>query len=123
MKLLTNLLVITFFSFYGYAQEGEINITQDKKIDEVINLYTTSSSSGNVYRIQLGFGSYQRAQRIKEEVAIDFPELYPKVEFKSPSYRVRGGAFKTKLEAERKFSEVRKKYPSAMLLKPKKTSR
>ena len=33
------------------------------------------------------------------------------------------GKFKDALEAERKFREVRKKYPSAMLLKPESSTR
>ncbi|MEM8764792.1 MAG: SPOR domain-containing protein, partial [Bacteroidota bacterium] len=72
------------------------------------------------YQIQVGFGSYQKAQNLKTRVESDFPEWYSKIEFESPTYRVRLGKFKTKLEAERKFLEVRKKYPEAMLLKPEK---
>ncbi len=54
---------------------------------------------------------------------IDFPDWYSKIEFESPNYRVRLGKFKTKLEAERKYLEVRKKYPDAMLLKPENESK
>ncbi len=122
MKTFIKLGIVACFCTTGYAQEGVITIEQDQKIEDAILLYKSTNVSAEIYRIQFGFGSHQKAQNIKSNVELDFPELYPKVEFKSPSYRVRGGRFKTKLEAERTFSEVRKKYPSAMLLKPKKTT-
>jgi len=74
------------------------------------------------YRIQVGFGSFQEAETLKANVDKDFPDWPTKIDFESPSYRVRIGRFKTQLEGERKLIEVRQKYPSAMLLKPEKTT-
>lgn len=108
---------------FGAAQDGQINIRQDKKITDLLEIYKTSNSSSEYYRIQVGFGSYTKALGIKSSVDIDFPELPSKIDFDSPTYRVRLGRFKTKLEAERKFIEVRAKYPDAMLLKPKKSTK
>ncbi len=105
------------------AQEGTINVQQDEKIDKLLALYTEVNSKADFYQIQVGFGSYQKAQNLKSQVDVDFPGWYSKIEFESPTYRVRLGKFKTKLEAERKYLEVRKKYPDAMLLKPESDSR
>ncbi len=105
------------------AQEGTINVQQDEKINKLLALYTEVNSKANFYQIQVGFGSYQKAQNLKSQVDIDFPGWYSKIEFESPTYRVRLGKFKTKLEAERKYLEVRKKYPDAMLLKPESDTR
>ncbi len=105
------------------AQEGSITIEQDPRIKELIELYTEVNSNADFYQIQVGFGSFQKAQNLKSKVDIDFPNWYSKIEFESPTYRVRLGKFKTKLEAERKYLEVRKKYPNAMLLKPETNSR
>ena len=102
------------------AQIGSVNIEQDKKIDALLAIYKSYNENTEFYRIQVGFGSYAAAQNIKSQVDIDFPDMYAKIDFDSPTYRVRLGRFKTKLEAERKFKEVREKYPDAMLLKPKK---
>ncbi|WP_318309501.1 SPOR domain-containing protein [Flagellimonas crocea] len=100
------------------AQEGRVTIQQDPKIDELVALYTKVNSNTGFYQIQVGFGNYQKAQDLLNQVEVDFPGWYSKIEFESPTYRVRLGRFKTKLEAERKYLEVRKKYPDAMLLKP-----
>ena len=104
------------------AQTGQVNIEQDEKIEKLLKVYKSSNSSSDYYRIQVGFGSHAKAQRIKSEVEIDFPQLPARIDFDSPTYRVRVGRFKNKLDAERKFLEVRAKYPDAMLLKPKKSS-
>jgi cell division protein FtsN len=122
MKLLVIITVISFSVAVGFAQQGQVNIQQDDKIAELLDIYKSSNESHEYYRIQVGFGSYSKAQSIKENVDIDFPGLSSKIDFDSPTYRVRVGRFKTKLEAERKFKEVRIKYPDAMLLKPKKST-
>ena len=122
MKLLVIIAVTTFSVVIGSAQQGEVNIQQDNKIADLLNIYKSSNESHEYYRIQVGFGSYAKAQSIKENVVMDFPGLSSKIDFDSPTYRVRVGRFKTKLEAERKFKEVRIKYPEAMLLKPKKST-
>jgi cell division protein FtsN len=122
MKLLVIITVIGFSVAVGFAQQGQVNIQQDDKIAELLDIYKSSNESHEYYRIQVGFGSYTKAQSIKENVDIDFPGLSSKIDFDSPTYRVRVGRFKTKLEAERKFKEVRIKYPDAMLLKPKKST-
>jgi cell division protein FtsN len=122
MKTVTYIILIAFCSFFASAQQGEITIDQDEKIAELLDIYKTTNESSNYYRIQVGFGSYATAERIKSEVEIDFPGLSSKIDFDSPTYRVRVGRFKTKLEGERKLQEIRRKYPAAMLLKPKKSS-
>ena len=122
MKLLVIIAVISFSIAVGFAQQGQVNIQQDDKITDLLGIYKSSNESHEYYRIQVGFGSYAKAQSIKENVEIDFPGLMSKIDFDSPTYRVRVGRFKTKLEAERKFKEVRIKYPEAMLLKPKKST-
>lgn len=115
--------ILAFFSLSLSAQEGSVTIEQDPRIEQLMKLYAQVNSKVDFYQIQVGFGSYQKAQNLKTKVDIDFPGWYSKIEFESPTYRVRLGKFKTKLEAERKYLEVRKKYPQAMLLKPENGSR
>ena len=123
MKTLYYMAMLAFSVTFASAQQGDIKIEQDDKIVDLLDIYKTYNESSEYYRIQVGFGSYAKAQRIKSEVEIDFPSMRSKIDFDSPTYRVRLGRFKTKLEAERKFKEVRSKYPDAMLLKPKKSTK
>jgi len=123
MKNYAFVLILTGLTYSLSAQEGQVVINQDPRIDELMQLYAQVNSKADYYQIQVGFGSYQKAQNLKSKIDIDFPGWYSKIEFESPTYRVRLGRFKTKLEAERKYLEVRKKYPDAMLLKPESNSR
>lgn len=123
MKKLVYIGALFGFISFGYAQEGKINLQQDQGISELLDIYKSLNSTSEYYRIQVGFGPLQKAERIKSSIEIDFPELPSKIDFDSPTYRVRVGRFKNKLDAERKFLEVRAKYPEAMLLKPKKSTR
>ncbi|MDE3741413.1 SPOR domain-containing protein [Maribacter polysaccharolyticus] len=122
MKTFIILGLMAFSSTIALSQQGNIQIEQDHRIGELLNIYKLSNESHEYYKIQIGFGSYAEAQELKENVENDFPDLFSKIDFDSPTYRVRVGRFKTKLEAERKFIEVRAKYPDAMLLKPKKST-
>jgi hypothetical protein len=38
--------------------------------------------------------------------------------FVSPNYRVLAGNYKTRIEAEKNFIALKKKYPKALLIKP-----
>jgi cell division protein FtsN len=118
MKTLVTFLLLVGFAFFGTAQSGRISIEQDKRIDELLELYKAANSSTKYYTIQIGFGSYANAESLKLQADGDFPGWYSKIVFDSPTYRVHIGRFKTNLEAERKFLEVRKIYPAALLLKP-----
>ncbi|RRQ49427.1 SPOR domain-containing protein [Maribacter algicola] len=123
MKKLFYIAIMIFFATKVNAQEGTISIDQDAQITQLLDLYKKSLDKNDYYRIQVGFVSNnEKAQEIKSNVEIDFPELPSQIDFDSPTYRIRVGRFKSKLEAERKFNEVRKKYPDAMLLKPKKST-
>lgn len=107
-------------SFNIFAQEGQVTIDQDPKLKELHNLYVeVNSNSEDYYQIQVGFvRTDSQATRLKSQVEIDFPGWPTKIDFQEPTYRVKVGKFKNALEAERRFIEVRKKYPNAMLLRP-----
>lgn len=126
ITLMKKLIYISFcfaVNYFGSAQEAQVTIEQDEKIEALLDLYKSALKTSDYYRIQVGFGSHAQAELIKANVEEDFPSLASKIDFDSPTYRVRVGRFKTKMEAERKFNEVRMKYPNAMLLKPKKSAK
>lgn len=107
-----------FFSTEIHAQEGTLYIEQDPNLPELIEIYKAVRSETDFYQIQVGFGTYEQARKLKSQIEIDFPNWYSKIEFLSPTYRVRLGKFYNSLEAQRKYREVRRKYPNAVLLEP-----
>ncbi len=118
MKVLITAMFLVGCNFLSTAQSGRINIQQDDKITALLELYKQVNSSMDFYTIQIGFGSYSQAENLKSDADRDFPGWYSKIIFDSPTYRVHIGRFKSKLEAEREFLDVRKKYPAALILKP-----
>jgi hypothetical protein len=124
MKNLFYAILLGFFACStGLAQQGSLQIEQDKKITDLVSLYKAADDIAGYYRIQIYFGSLDKAQEIKAQAEGDFPGWFSEIKFESPSYRVRIGKFKNKLDAERELQEVRLKYPAAMLLKPEKTTK
>ena len=123
MKYVFSLIFLTVISGFGFAKEGVIVIEKDPKIDQLLQAYNEVNKQDNYYQIQVGFGDLRKAEYLKAKVEVEFPGWYSKIDFKEPTYRVKLGRFRDLLEAERKFQEVRKKYPNAMLLKPENSSR
>lgn len=123
MKTLMTAVFITFGIALAGAQQGTVNIEQDRRISQLLDLYKTVNATAMFYTIQVGFGTYEKAEKLNSDVAIDFPGWYSKIVFDSPTYRVHVGRFSTKLEAEREFLEVRKKYPESLILSPEKKPR
>lgn len=112
-------LLILLFSAVGlFAQSGRVTIEQDPEISRLLEIYKQSNSEADYYTIQVGFGSYSRAEELKDEVEQEFPQWTAKIVFDSPTYRVQVGRFREQLEAVREFQAVRKKFPGALLLKP-----
>ncbi len=121
-NILTLLALTTLLSAYG--QQGQLNINQDQQITKLLEIYKSALKNNEYYRVQIGFSNNDaKAQTLKSNAAIDFPNLPSRIDFASPTYRVRIGRFKTKLEAERMYNKIRLKYPNAMLLKPKKSTK
>lgn len=127
MKFYFSLLFFTlFFSQTTFAQ-NEILLTDNQierlendpeKMKALFENYTSLRTQESSYQIQLGFGSYAKAQDLLKQANEVFGEFESRIEFQTPTYRVRLGNFNDRLEAERIFAEIRKKFPSAILIKP-----
>lgn len=120
MKSLILLVFAIGFCCISYSQKGSVTVEQDPKINQLLEVYKNANSNRDYYTIQIGFGTYSEAEKLQQDVKIDFPQWRSKIVFDSPTYRVRIGRFKTKLEAEKNFIEVREKYPQSIILKTRK---
>ena len=105
------------------AQRGKVSIEEDPEIGRLLNIYKEAKANADYYTIQVGFGTYDDAEELRKEVSLEFPEYEPNIVFDSPTYRVQIGQFSNRLEAEKKYLEVRKKFPASLLLRPGKEER
>ncbi len=119
MKALYCTVLCLGLSLSCYSQEGEINITQDKEIETLLNIYVDNNKNSKYYTIQIHSSkNSSSAQNIKTAAASDFPGWPSSLDFIHEYYKVTVGEFKSKFEAQQKYVIVLKKYPNAQLLKP-----
>lgn len=122
-RLILTFLAVVMATAGVYAQRGKVSIEEDPEIGRLLNIYKEAKANANYYTIQVGFGTYDDAEELRKEATLEFPEYEPNIVFDSPTYRVQIGRFSNRLEAEKKYLEVRKKFPAALLLRPEKTER
>ncbi|MBC9797546.1 SPOR domain-containing protein [Sinomicrobium weinanense] len=115
------LLFFMFFALKGtYAQDGRINIQQDSKVEKLVAARTElnkDDSTSERYQIQIYNGSLEGATKEQATFKNDFG-WHCDIAFKTPTYRVYVGKFRTRLEADKRLIEVKKKYPSAFIITP-----
>jgi len=105
------------------AQEAKINIQQNPKFEQLLNEKRKINSSIAVnerYKIQVFSGNSEKAKSTLNDCKQNFTDLDATIIFNTPNYKVWIGNFRNRIEAERNLIEIKKVYPNAFLIKPKK---
>jgi len=123
---LTNLLsylIIIFTAFYKVqSQEIFFPLEEDSIVKKLIlqkKEIDSEEYESNYYTIQLYYGNYLVAKEILDEFRTNYPEWKASIIFETPNYKVQVGDFKNYYVSISKLNEIKKKYPSAFLLKLK----
>jgi hypothetical protein len=123
---LTNLLsylIIIFTAFYKVqSQEIFFPLEEDSIVKKLIlqkKEIDSEEYGSNYYTIQLYYGNYLVAKEILDEFRTNYPEWKASIIFETPNYKVQVGDFKNYYVSISKLNEIKKKYPSAFLLKLK----
>jgi hypothetical protein len=97
------------------------DITQE--IDSITRLMTSRNAARknwDGYTIQIYTGnSRQEAETIKSEFDALYPEIATSLIYFQPTYKVKAGSFFDRLEATRKYEEVKVFFPRALLIPEK----
>lgn len=129
MRILTirnhifHIAYLSILSLKISAQEAKINIQQNPKFEQLLNEKRKINSSITVnesYKIQIYSGVSEKAKSTLNECKQLFTDLDGTIVFNTPNYKVWIGNFKSRIEAERNLVEIKKNYPNAFLIKPKK---
>ncbi|UTW63481.1 SPOR domain-containing protein [bacterium SCSIO 12741] len=140
-RTISNTVVLTIFStcFYFSAQaqvpegvgyglpvmEESEGLTQygDERILQLKDRYVRSHEGKEEiagYRIQLfsssGANSWNKANEVQEEFLTIYPDLPCYIEFLEPSFKVRIGDYRSRLDAERFFVELKENFPDAFIV-------
>ena len=114
----TFLTFILIFSFqFASAQNGQITVQEDEDVSDLIDRFVEineATTTVDGWRIQL-LATSDRAK--VESAKRKFQTLYPNISVdwthSKPYYKLRAGAFNTKLEATRLLYVLKRDYPTA----------
>lgn len=103
------------------AQTAKMNPKIEEKLDYLISekqKINTSLAFKERYKIQIFSGESEKAKKTVIQFKQDFKDIDVTIIFNTPNYKVWVGNFKTRMEAERNFVEIKKKYKNTLLIKP-----
>ncbi len=126
MRKPKSLLLFTFGAFLFFsqqeitAQEGNVNIQQNSKIEKLMEVKTEMNKNNEIrdrYVIQLFYGDNGEAN----EVIQKYRDLYSyssQITYEAPNYKVWVGNFRNRLEADRALLKIKENFPAAFIPKP-----
>lgn len=119
MRYFSVTFLVLAFSISLNAQQGEVNVDQDRDIDKLLE-YKKDIKTSKVYRIQV----YQsvdpdKATREKSNFLNAYSQWPVEIVWNTPNYKVWVGNFATRLEADRALAKIKKKYMNAIIFQPK----
>jgi hypothetical protein len=120
---LTLLLLASVTGIKSYSQTTKINIIQDPKFEMLLNEKRKINSSITVndrYKVQIFYGTNEEAKKTLSAFKKEFKNLDGTIIYSNPNFKVWVGTFKTRIEAEKQYKEIVKKYPTALLIRPNK---
>ena len=121
-------LFFLFFSLlflsYSSSQTQTLNIEQNAKLDSLLEMkikWDRENFENSYYTIQIHYGSLQNAEDIQTRFEKIFPDFPTDLSFETPNYKVQSGRYKNKLYAQKTLDSIKPYFPSAFLLKRKKS--
>ena len=118
------LCLVCFFGISNImiAQEGNITIKQDLKIDSLLNKkieLDRKRFANEYFTLQLYYGNLSKAKEILEVVREKFSNIPAEINYDNPNYKVQAGKFKNKIKGLKTLDTLKRIFPSAFLLKKK----
>ena len=106
-----------------FSQENKNVISQDPRFEQLLNEKRKINSSITIndrFKIQVFTGDSETSKKALLEFRKTNKNIDATIVFHTPIYKVWVGNFKTRIEAEKKLQELKKKYPNSFLIKPNK---
>ena len=117
-KIIIFFMIISMSSTTLFGQNGSIKINQSNKLDSIIKLKKELNSKIQNLRIQIYNGDRENAEQIIKEFIEIFNDTLADVIYETPNYKVWVGNYYTRLEADKRLIEIRKKFRSAFIFRP-----
>lgn len=111
------LLILVFSSSSLLVKAQNVNIKEDFPITKMMDTFVAKNKithEVNGWRIQIMATTDRRKmEEAKSEFLTNFPDISVDWTHSKPYYRLRAGAFRSKLEATRLLHKLKESYPSA----------
>ena len=72
----------------------------------------------SIIRFRFFMETVKNRKKSLQEFKKEFKEIDATIIYNSPNYKVWIGNYKTRIEVEKMFLEIKKKYPNALIMKP-----
>lgn len=111
-------------TFYSSKKDTTtfVQIIQDPRIDIVNNYFKEVNSADTLidgYRIQIYFGSREKAYRKRDEFKELFEGIYSKIIYEEPNFKTVVGKYHTKLDADRELRNIQVEFSDAFIIRNK----
>lgn len=126
LKKITPFSILIFtilFSQNIFSQTTKTIIEQNEKIEKLLQEKRKNNSGITIndkFKIQIFFGNIEESKKTLLAFKKEFSLLDGTIVFSNPSYKVWVGSFKSKIEAEKSLINIKKRYPSAVIIEPNK---
>jgi hypothetical protein len=120
-KVVFVFIFTTFYCVVIQAQTSKNNTNTKDKVAHLIvekRKINPSLVSKERYKIQIFSGESEKAKKTVIQFKQEFNDIDATIVFNTPNYKVWVGNFKSRMEAERNFAEIKKKYKNTLLIKP-----
>lgn len=115
------LLCFLTASTFCNAQQGNVSINQDEKIDRLLDLKKSMNKETNDhYKIQIYNGNRSGAKSAQKKFIESFSDWSSTDKYEEPNFKVWVGNFRTRIEADRALKRIKQKFSGAFIFKPKK---
>lgn len=116
---------VDLFSSGAGFESGNLTLIQDARIDTLLSRHIEANRrAGGIdgYRIQVfrrgGQAARDEADKVMARVLNQFPEIKAYLTFQAPNfYLIRLGDFRTRIEAAKALTNVRKAFPDSYIIK------
>jgi len=117
--LLIGLFLLIHFGVRSQETAGDLRVESSARINELVaqkKEYNKKVNSYPGYKIQIYYGSEKECYEIEEEFKLQFPEIQTSIIFSTPQWKLQVGNYRTRLEADKSILDIKKEYPSAIVL-------
>ena len=113
--------IIFLISISSFSQNGKIRLNQDPKLTELMKLkkeVNQEDFTSGQYTIQVYNGTYENGTELMKMLISEneFKDII--FSFETPYYKIRIGKYVSKIKAIKELKKIKKKFPSAFILKP-----